>query len=155
MALGNWVNTPTPANDPGAAASVGNDGWLTLESTRGSHRFALQSATLHSLESRDFLVLEGEAWQDEAQFALFVELPNRDLNKLEGQSFELLGHLPSRNLESRIRHEADGDFDAVSSGTMKINNVTGNGPWEVDCSLEINTTSGMTEASLEGKVREV
>ena len=71
MALGNWVNTPTPPNDPNAAAAVGNSGEVRLDVDGEEFTLSLQSARIAGRT----LTLIGESRQGESSSVLLLRCP--------------------------------------------------------------------------------
>lgn len=143
FALGSWGKTPTPANDPNAPASSGNDGELTLQVDGQSRSFLVQSARLTS-EQSPYLVIEGETLGEAPQFVLRADLPNPELPQDLGR----LKHVPLLLTPSQIGQDLP-----VAGGRLRLLQITGSGPWEIDAELELDTPQGMVQGSLQARVR--
>lgn len=140
MALGNWTNTPSPENDPNAPPSVGNEGSVKLSFDGETVEYAINSAKLTKCGDGNHLTIIGEPQNDKASFQLTFQLPE-STEALEGQ-YELTDQ-PQFFLGS------SGKRVDVSSGSFDVVAATGNGPWELDGSLKLETS--ITTA--EGEVR--
>lgn len=141
--MGSWGKTPTPANDSDAPGPAGNDGELTLQIDGQSRRFLVQSARLTS-ERSPYLVVEGEMVGGTPQFELLADLPNPELPQDLGR----LEHVPLRLAPSKI-----GEDLPVAGGRLRLLQITGSGPWEIDADLELDTPLGMIQGNLQARVQ--
>jgi hypothetical protein len=125
LAMGNWINTPSPALDSNAPAPQGNDGQLQLE-LDGGQTYLLHSATL----GEGALLLTGETVGDSPTFVLRAELPDADSSPpaWRGQTLKLRsGTVGERRFPG---------------GSLSVISVTGQGPWELDAEVVLSGSEG-------------
>lgn len=130
MALGNWVNTPSPPLDEDSAPSVGNEGKLLLRLEEQEWPFSVDRAVLTESENQTQLELAGEPWGQSRLFNLKFSLPE-DWDKADPSGRGRPHLCPSCQGEECFL-EVDGEKITVTEGHLQLTGVTGSGPWEVD-----------------------
>ena len=134
MAMGNWINTPSPPVDPDAPEPVGNEGELTLDIDGATERYLVHSARLSDSE----LHLSGEPVQGHPLFTLELVA---DEQAGRGRTFEV----GSGFVEA---------LGTVAGGSVEVIAWTGDGPWELDAEVTLRADSGDTcQGTLKARVR--
>lgn len=150
FALGSWGKTHTPPNDPGAPEAVGNQGEFVAKIEGEETRYLIDSALLHA-ERAPFLSLRGETIGTEPVLVLHLDSPHSkvpsDITRLANVSLPV-----SSTSESLI---SDGSNSvAITGGSLRILQVTGAGPWEIDAEVDLETADGRIAGILRTKLRE-
>ena len=142
LAMGNWVNTPSPPLDGDAPSPKGNEGQLALQS-HDSPPLLLQSVNFEEA----CLVFEGETIDGGPQFILHATLPVEALQD---------GALQTASLRGSSLPLASGALlgEELSGGTISIGSITGSGPWELDAEVVLTSVAGETyHGQLQARIR--
>lgn len=134
MAMGNWINTPSPPVDPDAPEPMGNEGELTLALDGVTQRYLVHSA--HWSDSE--LHLSGEPVQGRPLFSLELLA---DTRAIRSKTFEV----KSGYVEA---------LGTIAGGSVEVIAWTGHGPWELDAEIILAADSGQSsQGTLQARVR--
>jgi hypothetical protein len=149
MALGSWGKTHTPPNDDSAPDPVGNQGELTIQIDGEENRYLVDSAKLHK-DRAPYLSVRGESVGGEPVFFLHLDSPHSKVPT----DFSKLSHvsLPLSSVSRSWLNDGTDERIAISGGSLRILQVTGSGPWEIDAELEFETALGGLSGALSTKV---
>jgi len=152
LALGNWVNTPSPDNDPDAPGQVGNCGTLTVKEGGGEQIYSVQSAELSSSEDHRVLVVCGESNGEEG-FLFIVDLGDAsDLGSTAGKKLPfIISEAPGESQPFVWLNSLD-KRAPITGGALTVVSLTGSGPWELDAECEIVAGSETVSAFLKARV---
>lgn len=152
LALGNWVNTPSPDNDPDAPGQVGNCGTLTVKERGGEQIYSVQSAELSSSEDHGVLVVRGESNGEEG-FLFAVNLgDDSDLKSTAGKKFLITTSEAPSEHRPFVWLNSLGKRAPITGGTLTVTSVTGSGPWELDAECEFAAGGETVSAFLQARV---